>query len=326
MTDWSQAIYEINRADRIAVFTHTGADGDAIGSAFSLAIDLKKAGKDVSVILEEEISDKLRFLGHVGIRTFIIECNEQFDLSIAVDCGDTNRLGKRADIFKGSLVTIKIDHHISEDNFARFNYVDTDWAATCVACWGLLKALYGDVSDEACKRIYTGIYTDTGSFKFSNTNAEAHEIAAEIIRKIGEMSEIGRIFSIKQIGMIRLYNIALSKLEFFHDNKLVYLYLTKKDFEDAGATEEHGEGLSGYLRDIEGVDTSVFVKPGINEGELKISMRSFQACDVANIAASFNGGGHKRAAGFTFAGSESDLKPRLIEKLESALNDAERNT
>lgn len=326
MTDWSNAIYEINRADRIAVFTHTGADGDAISSAFSLAIELKKAGKDVSVILEEAINDKLKFLTHDEIKTYVIESNEVYDLSIAVDCGDLKRLGRRVDCFRKSPVTIKIDHHISEDDFGQLNYTDTNWSATCVACWGLIKALYGKVSDEACKRIYTGIFTDTGGFRFSNTNAEAHEIAAEIINQIGEMSEIGRMFSIKKISMIKLYTTALAKIEYFCNNKIVYLYLKKEDYENAGAEEEDGEGLSGYLRDIEGVDTSVVVKPGTNEGELKISMRSYQLCDVAQIASDFNGGGHKRAAGFTFAGSENELKPKIIEKLECAINDTERDS
>lgn len=325
MINWSRAIEVISKSRSIAIFTHYDADGDALGSAFALAIELKRVGKDVCVFLEEEMQKKLAFISSYAVDTVVYADGmetRKFDLGISVDSGDLKRLGKRAPIFKSCDVTIKIDHHISVDDFADYNYVDTKWAATCVAIWELLNELSGDVSDEAALRIYTGIYTDTGGFRHSNTDAMVHLIAAKIMTKLGDLSFVSRIFQEKSKGMIILYNIAVSKMEFFFDDKVAYVYLTNEDFQKAGAIMEDSEGLATYLREIEGVDTSVFVRHGGKENELKASLRSNEIVDVAQICASFNGGGHKRAAGFTYIGDEQTMKKTLLERLGRALNDS----
>lgn len=324
MNSWSKAVEVINKARSISIFTHYDADGDALGSAFALAIELKRLGKETCVFLDEEMQKKLVFLSSKGIDTVVYEVGmetRRFDLSIAVDSGDMKRLGKRAELFKSAAVTMKIDHHISKDDFGDYNFVDTKWAATCVAIWELLTELVGEISDEAAIRIYTGIYTDTGGFKHSNTDERAHLITAKILSKLGDLSYISRIFQEKSKGMIKLYNIAVSKMEFFFNERVVYAYLAKEDFEKAGAIMEDSEGLATYLREIEGVDTSVFIRQGDKEDELKASLRSNEIVDVAEIAASFNGGGHKRAAGFTYYGDEQSMKKMLLERLGRTLND-----
>ncbi|NLN05378.1 MAG: bifunctional oligoribonuclease/PAP phosphatase NrnA [Clostridiaceae bacterium] len=324
MNSWSKAVEVLNKARSVAIFPHYDADGDALGSAFALAIELKRLGKDTCVFLDEEIQKKLSFISSEAIETVVFQEGMEtrmFDLAVAVDSGDIKRLGKRADLFKSAGATIKIDHHISEDDYADYNFVDTKWAATCAAIWELLTELVGEISDEASLRIYTGIYTDTGGFKHSNTDAKVHIIAAKILSKLGDLSYISRIFQEKSKGMIRLYNIAVSKMEFFFNERVAYVNLTIEDFEKAGAIMEDSEGLATYLREIEGVDTSVFIRPGDKKDELKASLRSNEIVDVSQIAASFNGGGHKRAAGFTYYGDEQSMKKTLLERLGRALND-----
>ncbi len=324
MFEWTDAVREINNADSIAVLTHTSADGDSLGSAFALAIELKKSGKEVCIYLEENVQDKLRFLMDDEIQTVIVESDnnvKQYDLAIAVDCGDAKRLGKRINIFNSAKITIKIDHHISNDDFAVFNYVDINWSATCEAIWELIIKLKNEITKEAALRIYSGIYTDTGSFSFSNTKSSTHSIEGDIFKQLGDLSYVSRKFAEKKKSMINLYSIAIPKIEYFDSGMIAYLYLSTEDFEKAGAIYEDGEGLSGYIRDIEGVDTSIYVKPGINESELKVSMRSNELCDVAYVAASMSGGGHKRAAGFTFTGDFNSLKQEIIEKVERNINE-----
>ncbi len=302
----------IAEAGGIAIFPHVSADGDAIGSSLALALALKSAGKNVVVYIEENIPLVYRFLPGAELVRFVEPQDEVMDVNIALDTGDVGRLGTRADAFFNAPCTINIDHHVTNTKFALLNYVDDKSASTGEIVYSLLKKLKLEIDKDISANLYTAISTDTGGFKYSNTTAQTHKIASELLSTgidIGELSQ--RIFDNTTYSKLKLTQKAIELLELYHENKLAVVTLSQADIQATGANDEDCDGIVNIGRSIEGVEVSLLIKEK-NKEEVRINLRSKTFVDVSEIAISFGGGGHKRAAGCTVKGSLSEVKELLI--------------
>ena len=309
----------IAEAGGVAIFPHVSADGDAIGSSLALALALKNAGKKAVVYIDENIPAVYRFLSGNELTCFYDPQDEVMDVNIALDTGDVGRLGTRGEAFFKAPCTINIDHHVTNTKFALYNYVDAASASTGEIVYTLLKKLKYPIDRDMAACLYTAISTDTGGFKYSNTTAETHKIAAELLATgidIGELSQ--RIFDNTTYTKLKLTQKAIEKLELSEDGRLAVVVISQSDLQSTGASDEDCDGIVNIGRSIEGVEVSLLVKER-NADEVRINLRSKTYVDVSEIAAAFGGGGHKRAAGCTVKGALQEVKEQLTKAVREKL-------
>ncbi len=309
----------LSQAGGVAIFPHVSADGDAIGSSLALAMALKKAGKDVVVYMEENIPAVYRFLPGTELTRFYDPSDEIMDINLALDTGDVDRLGTRGEAFFKAPCTINIDHHVTNTKFALLNHVDEVSASTGEIVYTLLKKLKLSIDTDMATCLYTAVATDTGGFKYSNTTAETHRIASELVSTGIDIAELSqRIFDNTTYPKLKLTQKAIELLEFYENNRLAVVALSRADLLSMGASDEDCDGIVNIGRSVEGVEVSLLVKEK-NAEEVRVNLRSKNYVDVSEVAAAFGGGGHKRAAGCTVNGTLQQVRELLIEAVKDRM-------
>jgi bifunctional oligoribonuclease and PAP phosphatase NrnA len=310
--NYEQIINVINNSSKIAVTSHVQPDGDNIGSSLALCLALQKLGKKAVYVLDDNIPELYRFLKgarEVEKPSFFTELD--FDLVIALDCGDLERLGKVAQQI-GETKLVNIDHHISNTRFAEINLVEENASATAEIVYKLIKSMGIFIDKDIADCIYTGIVTDTGMFQYSNTSEETHSIAAElIIAGVNPSYMFNKIYQNSPKEKVLLLGEALKTLEFFNHDTVSCISITKAQVDSIAEEDIDTEGIVNLGRDIVGVEVAVFLKQ--KEPNLfKVSLRSKSYIDVSIIAKDFGGGGHIRAAGCMITGSLASAKQQIL--------------
>jgi len=303
----------IKNKNSFGLLPHVTADGDSIGSSTGLAIALKRLGKKVTILLEEEPPSVFNFLpGIENINSYEEGYNNSFDCIIALDTGDTKRLGKRLAVFEACETTINIDHHQTNTNFARENFVDIKASAVAEIVWDLIGLLDVEMDKNIATCLYTSIMTDTGGFRYSNTTAKTHEIAGKIIDLGVDVDKIAsNVFENNTVARLKLIGYVLNTLELYFDNRVAVLTITMEMLEKANATNEDSEGLVNYAKGIMGTEVGIMLKE--TQDGVRVNFRSKEYVDVAEIASTFGGGGHKKAAGCTLEMNIDDAKEKILD-------------
>lgn len=279
--------------DNFVILTHQNPDGDTLGSGFGLSMLLNKMGKKSTVICPDEFPEKYSYF------TSLAPQNADFNRKItvvAVDVADTKLLGKLESEY-ASKVELCIDHHISNIGYAAATYLDSDAAANCECIYDLAKELSVEIDENIALALYTGISTDTGCFRFSNTTAKTHRIGADLIELGIDTAEINRImFETKSRIRVELEKMALDAMEFHFDDKCAIITVTREMYQKTGCKDEDLEGITSISRSIEGVMVGVTLRER-EDGSFKISVRTYPPVDASEICKRVGGGGHIRAAG-----------------------------
>lgn len=305
----------LKESENIAIISHKNPDGDAIGSQLGLALALEKEGKKVSCYNEGEIPDYLFFLP--GSEKIKIYNNEDLmdHIVVYVDCA----VGARTGIPLSEGITVNIDHHVSNDNFAKFNLVDTKAASTGEIIFNLLLEMKIELDRDIATSLYTAVSTDTGSFMYSNTTENTHLIAAELIKSGADTKGLRENFyegvSLKRF---KLTKYAYQEVKFDCNNLLAWVKIPLKLIVELGAKEEETEGVVGHLRNIKDVEIALLLKER-EGGIVKGSLRSKNLINVSNVAEVFGGGGHKRAAGFEIFGTLEEVEEKVISVIKKEL-------
>ncbi len=315
---FKQIVKSILEAESVIVFPHVIPDGDTIGCAAALYRALKKAGKKVKVLDENDVPGYLKFLTKEYENTEALG-SRRSDLCISVDCSDLERLGVRKEIFLSGKNTVNIDHHPTNTCYADLNYVDDNASATGEIIFDFLKSLRTEFDQFMAEAIYSAISTDTGSFKYTNTSVKSHLVAAELLDLGVDLNEI----SVELYQNIRLEKILLEKevletLEIFCEGKAASAYATQNMLNKSGAVMDETEGFIEMLRNIQGVEVAVFFKE--LPDEIKIGFRAKRYADVSRIAMKFGGGGHVKAAGCSIKGSLNEAMKLVYEATEEMFN------
>jgi phosphoesterase RecJ-like protein len=294
--------------------THVGPDGDAIGSLLALGLALDELRINVKLYCASPIPALYRFLpwSHRVCRGFGNIAD--FDASVILDCGELNRVGKLAECIGRIPLIINVDHHCTNTRFGHINHIDESACATSEIVYKLLKRMSLKISQPIARCLYTGILTDTGSFRFSNTNRAAFEICEELVGAGVNPYDVAKhVYGQYSLARIKLLNRALETLEISKNGKLSVMILTEKMMKDTNTRNEDIDGMINYARSIKDVKVAVLIqeyretlKKHGKKGRYHVSLRSNGAVDVSNIAVSFGGGGHASAAGFC---TESTLAP-----------------
>ncbi len=305
----------IKGASRVAILPHIQVDGDCIGSSFALALALNAAGKKARVILEEQIPTSYAFLGEEYQFYDTLEDADNFDTVICLDSGDEQRINKRMSLLASCKNTINIDHHITNTKFAKYNYIDEKCAATGEIIYRLITLLEIEITKEMATCLYVAIATDTGGFRYTNTTANTHMIASELLKTGIDIGDINRkIFETMSMQKLKLLMEAGRTIELFADGKVALVCITRAFIEKVSATDQDVEGLSSLPRQIKGAEVGILLTEKEDE-KVKVSLRSNQYVDVSKIAMFFDGGGHQRASGCTLFMSIDTAKQKVIEKV-----------
>lgn len=292
---------EILKAKKIGLSFHTSPDGDAIGSTLALFNGLKYLNKEAYIISRDVISDNLSFLPFSEtIDKEITMPTSDTDLVIILDCGNLERIS--ADLNNYDRKIINIDHHISNEMYGFLNYVDIKAAATCEIVYLLLKELGIDFTlqcDDIInigKCVYTGIVTDTGSYRHSNVTARTHQIASELIELGVNNSKIhSDLFDNKPFDKVKLMGCVLSNIKLELDGNVSVLEITKDIAEQFNLQNTDTSDIISIGVSIKGVEVALLLKE-VDDG-IKASLRSKNDVDVRRVAENFGGGGHIKAAG-----------------------------
>ena len=288
-------------ADSMYIFSHYVADGDTIGSACALCRMMRDLGKDAVILIEDEVPDNLKFLTE-GLIKHVDEDEEleRRDLCVAVDCSNAERFPKRTKLFFSvGETTANIDHHMSNDNFADVNMVDSAASATTELLYEIYRFMSLDISKEIGEAIYTGIVTDTGNFQYTNTTKKTHIITAELYDAGIDTKTVNIIlFQSERVQKLKLHSMIMGNMEMFCDNRCSMAYVTLDMYDKCDAKTDESDGINSILRDIKGVELAVFLREK-KPGEVKVGFRSKDYFDVAKLCERLGGGGHTHAAGCT---------------------------
>ncbi len=323
--DREEVVRCLREGRRFLVLLHVRPDGDSIGSSLAMGLALRKLGKEVTLVRADEIPANMAFLP--GVEEFVSwqEVRGEHDVAVLLDCGDVGRIGAAGELLRQVKTVLNIDHHLSNACYGDVNYIEPEAAAAGEVAYWILRDLGVERDEAIALALYTAVVTDTGSFRYENTSAETHEIAAELLRLGVRPAEVSRrIWEERPLSSMRLLARALARLEVSADGQAAWTELTREDFAAAGAATWESEGVVNYPRTLRGVEVAaLFIEeapPGSDgAGEVKVSLRSNTWVDVSRIAAAFGGGGHARAAGCTVKGALGQVKDLVLTEVRAAL-------
>ncbi len=294
---------------KIVIVPHKNPDGDAIGSTLGLWHYLKNLGQEVVVISPNDFPKFLKWMpGHEHILNFEKE-NSQAQEAIrnasvifTLDFNHLGRIGQMKSVLEEKVATfVMIDHHQAPSDYAEIMYSDSNMSSTCEMVYNFIETL-GDVEkidSNIANCLYTGIVTDTGSFKFSSTTSRTHRVVADLIDKGAENTNIhNRVFDTNSPSRLHLLGCALKNMVILPEYRTTYITLTQEELDSFDYQKGDTEGFVNYGLTLEGIRFAVIFIENKEEGIIKISFRSEGDFSVNEFARNhFNGGGHNNAAG-----------------------------
>lgn len=316
---WAEVKKFIQSHDAFLITAHINPDGDAIGSEVALKLFLESIGKRVAIVNSSETPDNIAFLDDGGdIAVFPSDVGEdifeEYRGVFILDVNNWEHLGAIGPALRGStLARACIDHHegIDED-FAEAIVSDTSAASTGILIYELIRYMGGAVTGAIAEAIYATIITDTGTFRFSNTDARAFRVAADLCELGANPFKMHRrVFASKTWAAGKMLGPVLSTIESTADGRLVWITATQAMIATAGATYDDTDGFVDLVRAIKGVELVLFFKE-VGEGNVKVSLRSNGTVDAHAVAASFGGGGHRMASGMRVSGPLSAAIERVV--------------
>jgi phosphoesterase RecJ-like protein len=305
----------IRDAHCILLISHIRPDGDAIGSLLGLGLALQTAGKDVQMVLSDGIPRSFRQLPGSGQVSRKVK--KEYDISIVLDCSDLQRVN-------GSLgdrtPDLNIDHHVTNLNFARLNFVDPQAVATAAILaenlheWGLA------ITEPVATALLTGLVSDTLGFRTSNVTPASLRLAALLMEHGANLSELyNRALINRSYEAARYWGFGLNHLE--KQGRLVWATLTLEDRVEAGYPGNDDADLINVLSSIEESDVAIIFTEQ-KENRVKVSWRAQPGINISEIALQFGGGGHPAAAGAEIIGNLEDVQEKVLRATENLLENS----
>ena len=315
-----QVINQIKEADHILLASHSNPDGDAVSSLLALGLAIGKLGQKTTIYNASPIPAVYRFLPSVERIVRHIKKVNTYDVALILDCGNLPRIGDASSTVSQIPMVINIDHHISNTGFGDIQLIDPMACSTAEIVYRLIKAMDINIDTAIATSLYTGILTDTGSFRFSSTNQAAFAISQEMAQLGVEPHEVAQqVYGTYSLGRIKLLYLALDSIEISDNGKLSIMTVTGTMFAETKTQPEDVDGMINYARRIEDVKVAALIQEQRNgktdsngQHHYHVSLRSDGSVDVAAIAGSFGGGGHASAAGFQAETTLAKLKTDII--------------
>lgn len=324
MIDFQKLAEIIKGNQSFLITTHVNPDADAIGSEIAFYKSLSILGKKSRIINHSATPYNLEFLDTENLIEKYDESKHKdlFNSSDVLIALDFNRSDRMVSMQKGftesKQLKICIDHHQDPEDFVDYQFIGTNYAATGHILYDLIKTTaIVSINKEIATPLYAAIMTDTGSFRFERTNAELHRIIADLLEKEVNPAQVyDLLYDESKLSKIKLLGRCLNSLLLIADNKVGYMILTQKDFNDLNAIESDTENFVNYILSVEGVRLGMlFIE--LKNG-FKVSFRSKGNIPVNQLAGKFGGGGHINAAGARFRDLEmSPMIPKILVEAEN---------
>ena len=299
----------LEAAQKIVLCTHVSPDGDTLGSSLGLAMSLIKLGKEVIVYCDDLINKSFSFIPGIEM----VQRPQQgsklaADLLVVIDASSFDRIGIVGEVVEYKQL-LNIDHHISNTRFADFLYLDAKAAATGEIMCGLFQEMQWPMNKDIAECFYIAISTDCGSFRYANTTPKTMRAGAWLLEQGVNPNEISDKLDMRSRLTMEMLAKVLPSLTFEGDGKIAYLTITN----DLYNKDANTDSFVNYPRYIEGVEVAIMFK-AVEPQVTRVSMRSSKV-DVAQVALSFGGGGHVRAAGCTIYAPVEEAREQLLAKL-----------
>lgn len=312
----------LRQGESFVISSHVNPDGDAIGSGIGLSRILRKLGKrvvlwyrDPAPAVYSPLPDSAStHVGDAPPEGF----PEAFDAAIVLECPELDRTGLETQL--PELPMLNIDHHLGNQQYGAVDWIDTNSPAVGEMVYRLAKALAVELDHDTANALYLTLVTDTGGFRFSNTNATAFDAAAALVREGASPETISHwLYESQPVAALRLVGEMLSTLELHADGRIATAWLTRDMVERSGAQPGDSEGLIDYPRSIAGVDIVALFRQ-LDDGGHKVSLRSRGPIDIQQVARRNGGGGHQNAAGFSSRVEGPDLFDTTVRSLIEVLS------
>lgn len=311
-----QAAALLRGADHILILCHKNPDGDTIGCASALYHALVSLGKTAAVLCADPMP---RRLAYTNPRIFRGEFEPE--LVVAVDVAGTQLFGDTGMMpVYSRRVDLCIDHHAGNSGYARFTLLEAEAAAAVEPLSEVLEAMGVEITPHIADCLYTGLSTDTGCFRFSNTTARTHRVAARLIEAGARVEELNTIlFATKTREQMDAERMARSHLEYALEGRCALIWLTRDEIEASRADPADLEELTALPIGIEGVQIGLTFRqqPG---GSWRVSIRACKGVDACAVAKRLGGGGHLRAAGCELLGTLDNVKSAVLAEAAAVLD------
>ena len=297
--------------DNYVILTHRRPDGDAIGSAAALCLGLRKAGKTAHVLENREVTTLTAPL----LEGLTCEAAADSDTVITVDMASPGMFPKES-AHLADRCRLRIDHHDTGVSYAELELVDAGAAACGDIIYDVLVEMDLALDREMARALYVAVSTDTGCFRFANTNAHAYQVAAACAATGADLYPLTQaLFDTNSLGKLRVQGWIVEHAHIFADGRGAVCAIPKSLEESV--TKDDLEGIPGFLRSIEGVKMSATLRS--TEDGSKMSVRSVPGYDCTAICGLFGGGGHKGAAGASTSLPLEELEQAVIRAMEEYL-------
>jgi len=304
----------------ILISVHVSPDLDALCSQLAMAIYLRQLGKRVSMVNECEVPTRYKFLvGSNKIKKHDQVLNPRYDLIIILDCGELRRIGKVANLITDEMKIINIDHHLSNNHFGDINWVVPEGSSTAEVLFSVLKYGRCSFNKNLSAHLYTGIMADTGSFRYSNTTPQTHQIVSELREYNFSADKIYKnIYESIPFNDFCQFVKIVGDFEASNHQKVICFELDKKRLAKFSQDFDLRDTMLNFLRLVKGVELIVMFSE-ISKNMTRVNLRSYEKVNVAKLASLFGGGGHKRASGCRIDKTMKESKAMVLKEVKKVI-------
>jgi len=313
----------IKNHNRFLITSHTNMEGDALGSQLGFYFLVRKMGKQAVMVNEEGPPKGYDFLpGLDEIKHFKDNLKDlKFDCLVAVDCSDLKRTGEVWTLNSGNKPILNIDHHISNSNFGAVNWVEPSSSSASEMVYHLYKKTGVIFDKDSALVLYTGILTDTGSFRFSSTSSITHAAAGELITYGIDVAGVYRwIYGNIPYSDLRLLTQILPNMRIALGGKIIWFEVSRQVLKKQNELSfDLNETILTFARMLKGLEVAILFRENFSAArEIRVNFRSQGRIDVNKIAGFFGGGGHKNASGCTINGlTLEDARRKVLNKIKA---------
>ncbi|HTM58281.1 MAG TPA: bifunctional oligoribonuclease/PAP phosphatase NrnA [Candidatus Udaeobacter sp.] len=322
-----RALHEwIGKHQRFLLTTHVNPDGDGIGSEIAFARWLQSLGKSPRILNDSMTPAAFQFLieDH-PVEVFTPEIAEErfaeADALVVLDTSNRQRIGRLAPLIDRHAIAVAvIDHHVTHaQGFGQVNVIEPEVAATGELVYDLIRESGSRLDRASAEALYVALMTDTGSFRYSNTDSHAHRMAAELLTLGLDPQQIhARVHANASAGRLRFFGEVLARLEMLDDGRLIVLEASPEQFQRHGLVGADTEGLVDMPRAIAGAEV-VALFSEVEPGKVKVSLRSTGRVSIDQVCSRLGGGGHPHAAGVLLRGTRAQARERILPELHTLL-------
>ncbi len=308
----------LDRSEQILVATHVQPDGDAVSSLLATGLALEALNISYDLVCEDRPPIRFNFLPGADRILRSAPKNTIYDLLIALDAADLERLGQAyADLDQPKPPIINIDHHVTNPGYGVVNLVDGQASSTTELLYHLLPLLGVEISTDIAKCLLTGLVTDTLNFSTSSVSSNTLRAAASLIDAGADLFEIGsKGYKLQQLSTLMLWQVGLKNMKL--EEKLAWSTISNEERYAAGHTGSSSFGLGNFMADVyQAAISAVLVE--LDDGSVTVGFRCRPPYDVAEIATSLGGGGHRLAAGCTIDGPLDEAEKLVVSRSKIAL-------